>query len=124
MLPPPKQFCLLFLALSTHMQYMLTCMKERLPAIFQKKKHNVGFHFVRRSQPRPNFEFFAGLLNFFKVNLKAGSLGYHNINLFQQFFGIINGAVNKLPSILCILFEITFPTCIYAFYQANKKNTT
>ena len=48
--------------------------------MFKKKNtYNVGFLFVRRSQPRPNFEFFADLSNFFKVNLKAGTLGYHDV---------------------------------------------
>ena len=59
-----------------------TCMKERLPATFQKKKkHNVGSHLLDDHRRSQIFEFFSDFSNFFKVNLKAGSLGYCNVNI-------------------------------------------
>mgnify|MGYP005985886981 FL=1 len=45
LLASPK-FCLLFLALSTHTQYMLTCRKERLPAMFKKKQTTLSSHLL------------------------------------------------------------------------------
>ena len=47
----------------------------------KKNIHNVGSHYVRRSQPRSNFwvfSTFAGFLFFFTCHFKAGCSGYHN----------------------------------------------
>ena len=75
-LAPFQKLYLLFLALLTHTQCMLTCMKERLPAMLKKKTQR-RFHLLDdHSQGQIlNFLIFRGPFKFFQGHFKGGKFG-------------------------------------------------